>query len=172
MAEDKNRDYVQAKLITGEYAQVARKALVGYCTCPRHKGCVTKTILKKHSCIEKQCHYFQKNTGCPYWEAVERRNQQKQNRKLALKRSKTEAEQKRLAMIELAQGLADDLGFEIAVLDIRALGEDSYVLFYISALPANDWHRYFDLAREFGGFLHARIELRHAKYPDGSYAVF
>ena len=75
-------------------------------------------------------------------------------------------------MIELAQGLADDLGFEIAVLDIRALGEDSYVLFYISALPANDWHRYFDLAREFGGFLHARIELRHAKYPDGSYAVF
>ena len=26
MAEDKNRDYVQAKLITGEYAQVARKA--------------------------------------------------------------------------------------------------------------------------------------------------
>ena len=36
----------------------------------------------------------------------------------------------------------------------------------------NVWHRYFDLARELGGFLHARIELRHAKYPDGSYAVF
>ena len=36
----------------------SRSKCKGYCVCMKHPGYLTEKLIKKHQCMEKECHYF------------------------------------------------------------------------------------------------------------------
>jgi hypothetical protein len=42
-------------------------SVTGYCSNSWHRGYVTKTVFKRHKCIEKGCRFFEKFDEFPYW---------------------------------------------------------------------------------------------------------
>lgn len=168
---DKN-DYVKIRLITGAMVVMQRKNLIGFCHYPVHRGGVTKALLKSHKCISKGCKFLQKYEDIPYWEAAEQIDASKKKMKTMKKQLKNEAEQRELAWVQTAQGIADDLDYCLKVVQITKLPKkDHYVLYYVSEYAEDDWYKYLDLAKGFGKVIGGWVELKHVKDVDGSYAV-
>ena len=51
---------VTVKLITDNRVCIKRNNLVSYCHFSKHKGALTRSLLKKHECLKKERHYFEK----------------------------------------------------------------------------------------------------------------
>ncbi len=166
-----NTDYAKLKLISGEYLLVKTDSVVGYCHCSEHRGYITKKYLKTHDCVRKGCHYFEKRDN-PYWTNIEQKKAAEQRKKENARRLKDEEEAKRLRWIDTAQKTADAMRYGLIVTNVKKIPRKKrYVLFYVSYYPKDDWYRFIDLARCFGEELGGRVELRHAKNADGSYAT-
>jgi hypothetical protein len=83
--KDLNKDYVY--LINGAYAKAEN--IIGYCHNATHWGWLSKNLLKKHQCLEKECPFFeQANAG--YWENVEKQKTLVAERRKASKIAKQE----------------------------------------------------------------------------------
>lgn len=170
MSDDK--EYIEIKPIIGERIYVQKKQVVGYCHFPEHRGSITKTTLKSHDCLKKECHFLEKYEDNPYWAAIERIKVRKQQKKETLKQLKADEQEKVENWIFTAQTIADSLGYNIKVVDVKKVPKRKvYILFYISEYRINDWYKYIDLAKEFGKIVGVWVELRHAKNIDGKYAI-
>lgn len=173
MDNDRKNEYIETKLITGDRLYISKKSVVGYCHFSEHKGSITKPLLKKHECVSKECHYFEKYKDNPYWKGVEQAQAAKQKRRETARRIKKEEEQQLREWIDTAQKIADDLEFELKVITIKKVPHKKYyILFYLSKLSKNDWYLYFELAKAFGAKLGGRVELRHIIDINGYYATF
>lgn len=173
MNNDREKEYVETKLITGERLYIAKNSVVGYCHFAQHKGSITKPLLKKHECMLKGCHYFEKYKDNPYWIGVEQTQAAKRQKREAARRIRQEEEEQLRKWIETAQSIADDLKYELKVLDVKKVPRrKSYILFYLSKVSRNDWYQFFELAKAFGAALGGRVELRHIIDMDGYYATY
>lgn len=169
MSQKDDVEYINAKLITGEVAYLPKITVVGYCHFPEHKGNLTRSALKKHECLKKKCHYFERNKENKYCEIIEAMKEEKK----ASKRTKKEQEQQLEDWKQKAQEIADKLGFDIKVTIIKKTDQKRrYILFYMSHEAKNDWFQYYDLAIKLGWATRRSFELRHIKDIDGSYAVY
>ena len=167
------KDYIDTKLITGERLFIARKDVVGYCHYPQHRGAITKSILKNHECVLKECHYFEKCKNIPYWEGIEQQKASKQRKKETARRIKQEKEDQLKMWINTAQDIANDLGYELKVISVQKIPrKKNYIMFYISRASRNDWYMYLELAKAFGMKIGGRVELRHIVDIDGYYATY
>lgn len=170
--EDDELDYMEIKTITGEHICCLKSNVMGYCHFFKHRGYITRSILKNHECVKKQCSFLQKNTSNPYWTAVERIQAAEKRKKETAKRLKREEEERQRELVARAQGIADELGYRLRVIRVtKTPGKKHFVLFYISENPWRDWAEFFELAREFGKTVGGRVELRHIKDIDGRYAT-
>lgn len=173
MDHDGKKEYIETKLITGDRLYISKKSVVGYCHFSEHKGSITKTLLKKHECVAKGCHYFEKYKDNPYWKGFEQVQAAKHIRRETARRIKKEEEKQRKEWIDTAQKIADDLEYELKVITIKKIPhKNNYILFYLSKVSKNDWYLYFELAKAFGAKLGGRVELRHIVDVDGYYATF
>lgn len=173
MDDKRNNDFIETKLLTGEHLFISKKAIVGYCHFSEHNGSVTKTLLKSHECVIKECHYFEKYKDNPYWTAIEQEQAAKQRKKETARRLKKEENDKLREWIKTAQNIADDLGYKLKVITVKKVPrKKKYILFYISKVSKNDWYMYFELAKAFGATLDGRVELRHIIDIDGYYATY
>ena len=71
-----------------------------------------------------------------------------------------------------AQNISDKLGHFIRITSVKKeASKKKYIIYYISEWEFDDRIRFLDLADAFGYTMNAKAQLRHAKAPDGSYAV-
>ena len=54
------RDYMKG--------QPNKEKTIAYCRYYKHLGALSKTMVKQHECIQKNCKYFEKNLDNPYWQ--------------------------------------------------------------------------------------------------------
>jgi hypothetical protein len=83
------------------------KEFVGYCRYKKHKGFLTRKLMKQHQCLGKGCHYFQKFEDAPYWKEKSKIKQMKRDRK-AEERVREERES---LILETARDWTDRYGF-------------------------------------------------------------
>lgn len=173
MSDNTNNDLIETTIITGAHIFISEKLIVGYCHYYKHKGTVTKKILKNHKCVIKDCHYFEKYADNSYWKNVEQKKAiQLKKRETAL-RIKNEEEARNKEWIEKAEHIADIQELELKIIRIKKVPKKKkYVLFYISKNPKNDWYMFLELAKEFGKEIGGTVELRHIKDIDGYYATY
>ena len=169
----KTDEYIETKLLTGEYALVSKKSIIGYCHFSEHKGSMTKSLLKTHDCVAKGCHYFEKYIDNPYWAAMEQMQATKQKKKETARRIKKEEEDRLKELIDTAQNIANDLEYDLKVITVKKIPrKKNYILFYISKESQNDWYLYLELARVFGMKIGGKVELRHIIDINGYYATY
>ncbi len=173
MSEKKEKsDYIEARIIGGEYRYTCKDILIGYCHFPEHKGHITKNVLKKKECVKKECFYFQKFEDNPYWEAVAQREASQKNKRDAQKQKKKKDEEKQEKLVKQVQRMADGLGYSIKVYRVKKLTvENEYAIYYTSDKGYNDYYDYFELAIKFGRIVKCKVRLKHIKDIDGNYAV-
>lgn len=164
--------YISVKLINGVTRYMQRKEIVGFCHCSLHIGSVSKSLLKEHDCVGKKCVYFER-TNEKYWKAFDFQNSEKKKAKEKIKeeRRKIKADTERWK--ELAQNLADMFNYNIRVTSVKKpTAKQRYIIYYISEWEYDDSSRFRDLIDTFAFTMEAsRVELRHVKELDGSYAV-
>lgn len=170
-APQKNDELKGAKLVSGDYVYVQRRKLIGFCRCDLHKGYVTKSIYRNHKCGEKQCVFFQKFEGCPFW-AAEKGYKRYKNLSPAQKSKIKSEEEKFVRMAEELQKLADKFGYPMKITSVRQGKHKKHIIvFYLSDQPYNDFYRFLDLSQTFGFYRSAYVELRHVKDINGNYAL-
>lgn len=167
-------DKVKVKLISGRVEDTMLNSLVGFCYCNAHKGYITKNLLKKHECIEKQCPFLRKFEDYPYWielqQKKEKKEQIKAERKLASLEEKRVLD--RLAfMRDIAQEIAAHYHFPIYITSITPDKKYDYVVNYVSDSQYNDWHKYLLLALKLNKCFDSTFRINHIKTINGTYAT-
>ena len=166
-------------LIGGAYARVDTHSLVGYCHNELHKGFLTITIMNEHDCIGKECSFLEKFEDYPFWVKKRRKEEQKQiSKEKAARRNENKKlaqenlERKNANMVSRAEELIEKFGCkDIKIISIHT-DKTSGVIFFISSKNQNDWYEYRELAFEMSKIFHKTYMLKHAKMPDGSYAIY
>lgn len=69
MEEDIFASKTKYKLITKD---ITGETPVGYCYYQKHRGYISKQIMKTKGCNKKCCRYFCKNMNHPWWQRKER----------------------------------------------------------------------------------------------------
>ena len=173
-----NEPFREVRLIGGAYATVDTPSVVGYCHNSEHKGIVTVTIMQEHDCIAKGCHYFEKFEDYPFWKKYESREEQKHFLKIKQQRKKEnrialekEIKNRDERFISCAYEIANELDIDnIKFISVSKEGK-TYVLFYISDKPINDWYDFREIAFLMNKEFRKKFILRHIKNMDGSFAV-
>lgn len=167
----RQNEEIFARLITGERIYTKRKNIIGFCHCEMHKGSISKALYKIHDCGGKGCFYFER-TNPEYWAMIDSIAAAKKRKKETAKKLKQQAEQSDLELKMSAQNISDKLGHFIRITSVKKEdGKMKYIIYYISEWEFDDRIRFLDLADAFGYTMNAKAQLRHAKAPDGSYAV-
>ncbi len=164
-------EYISVKLVGGGQVVTAVKNVVGYCHFAEHRGAITRTILKNRECAKKECHYFERCKDNTYWIAYDQMHAAQQQKKESRKRMLQEMKKQQMHYTEIAQRIADDLGYDIKVMEVKKTEQNDYILYYISENDYNDWYLYFDLAKNYEKTVGGRVELKHIKDMNGNYAI-
>lgn len=128
------RERIKVRVIGDEIMEVPRGYIVGYCRNSIHPGHLTKSLVKRHGCIGKQCIDLQRY-DVPYWAAYEQQQQAKARMKQQRKDEKA-----RLAAVEEAMGrmraafqtYADETESGMDVIRVECPEPDVYTVFYVS----------------------------------------
>ncbi len=164
-------DYIEVKIVGGEYLYIRKENLIGFCHFPDHKGYITKNVIKNKECVKKECFYFQKFDDNPYWAALELQKIADKNKKEAAKQKKKKDQEKQEKLVEQAQKIADDLEYTMKIYRVSKLDNDEYAVFYTSNKGHNDYYDFFELAIRFGKKMKCKIKLKHIKDMNGNYVV-
>jgi glutamate synthase domain-containing protein 1 len=78
------------RLIYGHYAK--DENVIAFCHVLTHRGFLSKTLVQSHDCLAKKCPFLEKIRP-EYWEAIERAEKEKKNKRLRKKQvsEKTDA---------------------------------------------------------------------------------
>ena len=170
--------YQPVKLVAGNMENINSRRIVGWCRFWKHRGVVTKDILKSHGCLEKHCFLLERYESYPFWQDYERKEQQrkalKETKKQARERERWEEEQvKKVEVLyrETVLREAVRLGHTDFELVRVRLEETQVVLLYVSNNTYNDWSKFFDIAREVGRVFGQKIILRHVKDKNDRYVT-
>ena len=165
-------------LIDGNIVYVDVPSIVGFCHNQQHKGFLTVTILNKHDCIEKNCHYLEKFEDYPFWISYYRKKRAEEIKKTKLKHKKEQAKlredklrRKEDSYKVQAYMFAEKYGitnFEIT--SIRQT-QNVFTIFYVSNKAFNDWFDFREIAFAMSRNYRKKFVLKHVKTPDGHYAV-
>ena len=165
----------KVKIISGRVQILRKKKIVGYCHSSIHPGALTRELFEEHGCLEKKCHWFEKNAKASYWsylDQVSRRKEKAQKRKI---REKEEQNAKAFALEEvrdILQGYIDDAGYNMEIIRVECLHKDVYKVFYVSEYPFADGNRFpVFLERVKENTPKWRIHLQHIKGADGHFVT-
>ncbi|MBQ8967271.1 PSP1 C-terminal domain-containing protein [Ruminococcus sp.] len=165
-------NYVQVRLITGEVVTVKEENVVGFCHCSTHKGYVTKTVMKNHNCLEKNCHHLKKFSEKAYWENYEASLKSKKEEKQLLSARKKPEQEREQRWKRECQRIAELSEYPITIISVRKLADKSKVMiFFVSDESIDDSRRYIMLAREFADTHMIKSEIRHIRDIDGEYVT-
>ena len=168
-------DQKVVKIISGHVQILRKKKIVGYCHSSIHPGALTRELFEEHGCLEKKCHWFEKNEKASYWsylDQVSRRKEKIQKRKI---REKEEQNAKASALEEvrdILQGYIDDAGYNMEIIRVERLRKDVYKVFYVSENPFADGNRFpafLEMVKENSPKW--RIHLQHIKGVDGRFVT-
>lgn len=154
-------DWVMIKIV-GVSGKISVKEgnVVGYCRYHLHPGYLTKSLVKKHKCIEKKCHFLDKSVNPAYWERFQ--EQQKPEKHKKPKESYDE-------IIAYANEHIRD-GFTVHG---ARMGENQLLkLFYTSYHAFDDSDMLTGLERECKAKFKMQIKFVHIKNADGEYVAF
>ena len=83
-------EYQSVPLINNRNQILQTKNIVAYCHCDTHKGFISKSLMKQHGCIAKNCPFFDKSVNPIYWNNVahtkDERKEKRKQRKERLKK--------------------------------------------------------------------------------------
>lgn len=169
-----NLKHCRLPMINGTVRSVPIKNLVGYCHYSKHRGFVDADLLKKHSCLKKQCTFLERFEECPFW--VHHKNQLMEKQRMAeryqAKRVGAYSTEMKSEWIPVAQDFAQDLGYPVIVTRISksCASSDRYVINYVSDMRYDDSQKYYSLEESMHAYTGEHFVLRHVKRPDGVYA--
>ena len=135
-------------LVSGEYATVSIRTIVGYCHDKKHKGFVTE-----HNCIAKNCACLECFVNYPYWiaEAEQKKGKMKRKQKIQEEKEAAAAKQaaldKKLSYLQAeARRLADESQYPIIITRIsqtKSGYRNEYIVFLIPSStilpPTSTW---------------------------------
>ncbi len=161
-------NYYYGRHIWGNYTYVSKGRVVGFCHYNEHSGYLTMAAMKERGCLAKECRYFEKNEDHPFWSLQENKDKKK-----TIKQAKAKNESQERELVVEAQECADFLDYNIKITSVKNDPKSrKLIIYYVSDLPEDDYHRFLNLARAISGSKHMRTELRHVKDIDGNYATF
>lgn len=165
-------------LIDGDNVCVDVPSIVGFCHNQQHKGFLTVRILNKHDCIEKNCHYLERFEDYPFWISYYRKKRAEELKRVKLKHKKEQAKlhedklkRKEDAYKVQAYMFAEKYSItDFEIISIRQT-ENVFTIFYVSSRAVNDWFDFREIAFAMSKKYQKKFILKHAKTPDGYYAV-
>ena len=168
-------------LVSGEYATVSIRTIVGYCHDKKHKGFVTKKLLVEHNCIAKNCACLECFVNYPYWiaEAEQKKGKMKRKQKIQEEKEAAAAKQaaldKKLSYLQAeARRLADESQYPIIITRIsqtKSGYRNEYIVNYVSDSQFNDFASYFDMVIPLSIIFPGRYILRKVRWPDGRFVT-
>lgn len=169
---DNCEQYVFVKLLQKDHASYVDPAtLTGYCSYKKHKGYVTEPTMFRHNCIGKKCSYFEPFRDFPYWKKIEQSicDFRHSVTKKMLQKTVLDDDSKR--RIRRVQDAANQLGFEITVIDVTPdeKRKDVVRVDYVSPKAYNDWEEYRGLINYLYEQYGKYYVLRHMQNKEGKY---
>ena len=165
-------EYTECILASGAMDIVNKKNLIGFCHYSKHRGFITRSVLKTHNCDGKMCHYLEKFEDHPFWIERKKQKDRKKTSKLIAKNTAKNKEKKEEAYKAIAIQLAKKLHYRIEIISVRKDGsENKYISYYISPNSSDDREYFSGIKAGLERSIHCPVELRHIKEADGSYAV-
>lgn len=170
------QEIVTVKMLTGETVSIKQKRILGWCHHRIHKGAVTRTIMKQHDCLGKNCPYLERNANSPYWANLVAQKKAKENRKekiRAQKQQQAAEEEHLIQLLESWQSYLDDMESDMYIVRVAKVAPSVYRIFYVSDNSFADGNRY-PAFLETLKFLHPhyRINLRHIRDVDGHFVTY
>jgi len=162
-------------LIDGRIQTQNVNNIVGFCKNKTHRGIVNKRLLKEHDCINKKCPFLAPFVKYPFWQHQRRTDNKKAKLKkarLTEKQTAADLEETHSEYIAYAEDIARRLGFEAFKVTGILRGSSQYTVFYISDKPSNDWYEHLEIAYALHSKFRKKFLIKHARFPDGSYATF
>lgn len=132
----------EKRLIDGNYATT--KSIIARCHILRHRGYLTKSLIKKHCCIEKECTFFEKLKP-EYWIALERAEKDRKSERSKVKESKKQVKDRDIFIRETLE----DSGC-IYVTSIREETRNLLTISYIFDRKVNLMPEILFLRKELG----------------------
>lgn len=165
---------IKTTLLSGETVIIRKTQLVGYCHYSLHPGNLTAKLMADHECLKKNCRCFEKNISCPYWLAYQSKKNAQRIKKAQEQRKIKEEEDIQLLLIREIQRMADQLPWEIKILQVlRKSDSNSTIVYYISKASIDDSPRFHCMVKPLRALLKTKkVIFKHIKNPDGTYAVF
>lgn len=172
---DSNPGHTKVKMIDGSVQWIREKNLVGWCSCHLHPGVVSKGLLKKHQCVEKQCYYLKKNQEAAYWSAMAEEQRLKEQRKAKAREEKEkqlEEEQLLLDRRDWMQDFLDDRDSDMYIVRIARENTSQFRIFYVSDNCYADGMNYAELYGMLRTeFPQEQYLFRHIKGTDGRFVT-
>ena len=169
------KELIQVKLLGGAVVRARRGNIIGYCHYAAHAGKLTRAILQRHRCIEKNCRFLERYTDVPFWTERERKKNAKTLAKQRKKKQKAVLLAQEESMIELRdrfQSCADATASALDVVRVERPNGSAYVVFYVSDYDFADGNRFPEFLEKLRQtHSHRRIILRHIKDEDGRFVT-
>lgn len=168
------------------YTLISEDLIVGKCLHPRHPGCLDAPMMRERQCLERRCHWFEKNNGYLFWknDPAKKDLRTKRQKEMDFLRGEREwrevkAPKLRAAKLEdifcRAKQIAASRGYDIILTRIHQTDYREthfhYIINYVSARPYNDYSMYASLAVELNRTFQKRFKLVHVKDIHGRYVT-
>ncbi len=158
-------------LITGEWAYLKKKNIVGCCHYAGHPGKLTKDLMHKHDCINKNCRHFEKYEGASYWEYLELLRKQKEKKRVEKEQAAIEAQELDSIKSTLKSYISSP-ECSMEIIRVERQHSSLFKVFYVSDNPFADSNR-------FPGFIDRvrrnhpswRLILKHIKNEEGRFVT-
>ena len=182
---NQEKEYRFVKLVEGGSTYVIKSHILGYCKYPEHPGAVTKTILKKHACDAKNCIFFRKCAGAPYWAREARLKEEKQRIKVIKKQKKANPvsaapspvktppvpNYKKDGRVKVAQGIVRKRKYQLKIVSVEKTSKkgepNTYLISYISDCRWDDCTDYPELTTMFNKVFVGTVIMRRVCGEDG-----
>ena len=173
--EHYSKELVDVKMLTGNTAKIQRKNILGWCHNRIHPGAVSKTILKDHDCLGKECRFFERNCQAPYWDAYEAQKRAAERKKEEIKKEKEKKVKEESALQDLTESwrtYLTEIDSDMQIVRVAADSPYAYRIFYVSDNRFADGNRYPEFLSELNNrYPKCRFILRHIRDIDGHFVT-
>ena len=145
-----------------------RKHALGYCHYKKHKGYMTKALLKEHECLKKSCPLLEKFENRPFW--IQREEAKR------LKKETMEAQKAQDELLvtykKAAEQYVQQQGYKLVIVKVsKRVGEEGYWISFVTDVRQNEEVKYFDVAKALKEKFHQSFRMRKVVHPNGTYAT-
>ena len=170
----RENELVNVRLTGLGRATVNSKNIVGICHRKLHPGKLTRKLMEKHNCIEKNCPSFEMCPDSSYWIGKRTKKADSRINREHKKANKTLEKNREAELDDLRntlQSLADDSGYGIKIIRLDRSDPENLKVFFVSDCD-DDEFRYpnvFSAAHFYCP--DTSVEMRHIRNTDGDFVT-